>query len=144
MTPPVVGYLTQTLLCASICYLLFEMSGKLPLRDFLWNWSCYWAFQAFMLVTGTLATVWPVAPFGPLYFWTATLSAGLQPALVAASALALLPGRYSPRNRIALTFLVFAAGGALLVFAPAGKVMVSMPKPFTTEQLLQRVRSIMA
>jgi PAS domain S-box-containing protein len=84
-----------------------------------------------MLATGTLATAWSAAPpYGPLYFWTATLSAGLQPALVAASALALLPGRYSPRNRIALTFLVFTAGAALLVFAPAGGVVAFMSAPY--------------
>jgi len=131
MTPQVVGYLTQTLLCASISYLLFEMSRKLPMRDFLWNWSCYWAFQAFMLAAGTLAVASSAAPpYGPLYFWIATLSTGLQPALVAASGLALLPGRYSPRNRVALTTLVFAAGAALLVFAPAGGVVAFMSAPY--------------
>jgi PAS domain S-box-containing protein len=131
MTPEVVGYLTQTLLCASISYLLFEMSRKLPLRDFLWNWGWYWAIQAFMLATGTLATARSSAPpYGPLYFWTATLSTLLQPALVASSALAMLPGRYSPRNRVALALLVCAAGTLLLIFAPAGGVLASMPAPY--------------
>jgi NhaP-type Na+/H+ or K+/H+ antiporter len=92
MTPQVVGYLAQTLMSASICFLLFEMSRKLPLRDFLWNWSWYWVVQTIMLATGTLASASSGAPpFGPIYFWTATFCAALQPALMATSALALLP-----------------------------------------------------
>jgi two-component system, cell cycle sensor histidine kinase and response regulator CckA len=131
MMPEAIRYLAQTLLSVSISFLLFEMSRKLPLRDFLRNWSWYWAVQSFMVATGTLAVIWSAAPpFGPLYFWTATLSAALQPALMATSALALLPGRYTPRNRVALTSLVFAAGAALLAFAPAGGVIASMPAPY--------------
>ena len=131
MTPQVVGYLTQPLLSASICYLLFEMSRSLPLRDFLLNWSGYWATQSLMLATATLAAAWSAAPpYGTLYFWTATLSAALQPAFVACSALTLLPGRYRIRNRVALTLLMSATAVALLVFAPAGGVVIFMPAPY--------------
>jgi PAS domain S-box-containing protein len=137
MTPQVVGYLAQALLSASICFLLFEMSRKLPLRDFLWNWSWYWAVQSFMLATGTLAVAWGAAPpYGPLFYWTATLAAVLQPVLMATSALALLPGRYNLRNRVALTLLVSAGWATLLALAPAGVVFASMPAPYLAPRSL--------